>query len=434
MGGTDHGLAGLSAAPPPGWNRFAGWPRWPARIVLAAVLVLLVLAAFSGRQAPPQKVKTQGWVENIAGKDGPQRARDDDLALYDRAIARIGKGENYYDFILSEHRAAQYPVRPGLAVRLPTLAYLNVWLGSAGLIVAAVALLAGVMLSWWRRLDSEPGDPRLKRMALAFLFLGASLGLNRYYFQLHELWAGMLIALSFGLHRVSAGAERFQPSPPAQPPIGYDDRVVGPGERAGAASGIQVHLNSEPNTQTNKWIGAWLAAALALSIRELVLPYVLLMAAYALWRRAWKEAAAWALLIAVFLGLLAWHLSIVSTQVLPSDPPSPSWFALRGLWGWTSNVALASNLRFFPHWIAAPLVLLAVLGWAGWKSPAGSFGALLFLGYGVMFMIAGRNDNFYWGALIGPALMIGFAYVPMAIKGLWQASMSSPASHASGPH
>ena len=169
-----------------------------------------------------------------------------------------------------------------------------------------------------------------------------------------------------------------------------------------------------PSFDTMGWYGR--------SVRELVLPYVLLMAAYALWRRAWKEAAAWALLIAVFLGLLAWHLSIVSAQVLPSDPPSPSWFALRGLWGWTSNVALASNLRFFPHWIAAPLVLLAVLGWAGWKSPAGSFGALLFLGYGVMFMIAGRNDNFYWGALIGPALMIGFAYVPMALKGLWVAS------------
>ena len=350
--------------------------------MLAAVLVLLVLAAFSGRDAPPQKVKTQGWVENIAGKDGPKRERDDDLALYDRAIARIAKGENYYDFILSEHRAAQYPVRPGLAVRLPTLAYLNVWLGSAGLIVAALALLAGVMLSWWKRLGAEPGDPRLKRMAMAFLFLGASLGLNRYYFQLHELWAGMLIALSFGLHRVSADGD----------------------------------------PKSNKWLGAWLAAALALSIRELVLPYVLLMAAYALWRRAWQEAAAWALLIAVFLGLLAWHLSLISAQVLASDQPSPSWFALRGLWGWTSNVALAGNLRFFPHWLAAPLVLLSVLGWAGWKSPAGSFGALLYLGYGVMFMIAGRNDNFYWGALIAPAMMIGFAYVPMALGGLWRAS------------
>ena len=414
----------MSGEQAPVWDRFSGWQPWPARLLLAALAVLLVLAALSGREAPPQKVATQGFVENLSGKKGPARERDDDLALYDRAIARIAKGENYYHFILDEHRKAHYPVTPGLAVRLPTLAYLNVWLGSPGLILAALALLAGVMISWWRRLDTEPGNPRLKRIAMAFLFLGASLGLNRYYFQLHELWAGMLIALSIGLHRPFLSRERFQPSPP----IGSDDRVVGPGDRGGAVSEIPNVRNFEPDTKprTNQWIGAWLAAALALSIRELVLPYVLLMAAYAVWRRAWKEAAAWAVLIAVFLALLAVHLNMVSAQVLPSDQPSPSWWAMRGLWGWTSNIALAGNLRFFPHWIAAPLVLLSVLGWAGWKSPAGAFGTLLYLGYGLMFMIAGRNDNFYWGALIAPAMMMGFAYVPGALASLWRAASNRP--------
>ena len=42
---------------------------------------------------------------------------------------------------------------------------------------------------------------RYQRIGTALIFMGASLGLNRYYFVLHELWAGMLIALSLGLHR-----------------------------------------------------------------------------------------------------------------------------------------------------------------------------------------------------------------------------------------
>src|SRR5207248_3666879 len=119
----------------------------------------------------------------------------------DRAIERIRYGENYYDFIVAEHRLSHYPVKPGLAVRLPTLAYLDAWLGLPGQFAAAIALLIAVLLAWWRRLGEEPGGPRRRPMAIAWLAIGASLGLNRDFFVLHELWAGMLLALSFGLHR-----------------------------------------------------------------------------------------------------------------------------------------------------------------------------------------------------------------------------------------
>ena len=36
-----------------------------------------------------------------------------------------------------------------------------------------------------------------------------------------------------------------------------------------------------------------------------------------------------------------------------------------------------------------------------WRD-AGSFATLLYLGYGVLFMVVGRDDNFYWGAMIAP--------------------------------
>ena len=359
----------------PAWDRFAGWPARQARFALVALLLLLIAAAFAPINAGKSTVKTGGFAETVTGKEGPSRPRDDDLALYDTAIERIQNGENYYDFIVPVQRAANYPVTPGIAVRLPTLAYLDAWLGVPGQMAAAMILMLSVLVVWWRRLGEEPGSPRLRRMAIALLFVGASLGLNRYYFVLHELWAGMLIALAFGLHRPGRGAD-------------------------------------------NKWVASLAVAALALAIREHALPFVLLMGAFAVWRREWKEAAAWSALAIVFLALLAWHLDIIAGQVLPTDRSSDPWLAMRGLGGWLSNVVLSSNLRFLPAWLAGPAVILMVFGWCGWRSAAGVFGTFLFLGYGLAFMIAGRPDNFYWGAVIAPAMFMGLAFAPQALVSL----------------
>ncbi|MFN3515545.1 MAG: hypothetical protein ACK4YM_00090 [Novosphingobium sp.] len=363
-------------------DRFASWGRLPARLLLLGLGLLLVAAALVPIRAGQQESEIAGFVENVVGQDNPkaERPRDDDLALYDRVIRRIGQGENYYRVTAEEHRAANYPLRPGVAVRLPTLAFIASALGDTGrgaevlvpgLLSAAVLLLGGTLWAWWRRFGDEGLDPRTRRIAMALLFFGAALGLNRYYFVLHELWAGMLIALAMGLHR--------------------------PGR---------------------KWLAALVVAGLALAIREHVLPFVVLMAAMAFWRRDWQEGAAWIALILAFFGYLAWHLAQVAQQVLPSDPLGPGWLELRGLSGWLSTVVLSSNLRFLPHFLAGPLVVLMVLGWAGWKSPAGAFATLLYLGYGLAFMIAGRPDNFYWGAVIAPAMFVGLAFTPMALKSL----------------
>lgn len=368
-------------------DRFAQWSRLPARLLLAALALILVASALVPIQAGKQETRTVGFVEAIKGGEankGAARPRDDDLALYDHVIARIGKGENYYAVAADEHRKANYPLRPGVAVRLPTLAFLSVWLGDTGrgaevmvpgALGAALVLLIAVVLAWWRRLGEEPGGAQFQRIGTALMFMGASLGLNRYYFVLHELWAGMLIALSLALHR--------------------------PGRR---------------------WLASLLVAALALAIREHVLPYVLLMGALALWRRDWKESAAWGVLVAAFGIYLTWHLGQVAQQVLPSDPMGPAWLELRGLSGWLSNVVLSSNMRFLPHFVAGPLVVLMVFGWAGWKSPLGTTATLLYLGYGLAFMIAGRPDNFYWGAVIAPAMFVGLAFAPRAVQSLVSAA------------
>jgi len=360
----------------PEWDRFATWRPGPARIALITLLFFLVLSAIAPVQAGKQKIETRGFVENIAEMADTERERDGDLALYDIVTKRIRNGEHYYDFIAEEQRAARYPMRPAIAVRLPTLAYINAALGRNGQVASAVLLLIAVMAVWWRRLGEEPGAASRRVMAFSLLFLGTSLGVNRYYFALHELWAGMLLALSFGLHR--------------------------PG----------------------KWGASLAVAALAVAIRELALPFILLMGAMAFWRRDWKEGAAWSVLALVFLVALAIHLSIISQYVRPDDATGQGWLALRGLSGWTSNVALASNLRFLPHWLAGPAVILMTFGWTAWKSPAGLFGTFLYLGYGITFAIAGRGDNFYWGAVIAPAMFMGLAFVPMGLRSLIEAASS----------
>ena len=401
MGADATALGTVNAArrpaePAPAWDRFARWPRRDALTLLVAVNAMLVCAALvplTGEIATPPTL-------SVGHAKAAERPRDDDLKLYDTAIERIRHGENYYDFIAAEHRKAAYPLRPGVAVRLPTLAYLDAAMGIHGdapaplAMAAAVALMLGVLAAWWGRLGAElgtgPAAGRQRRFAMALLFLGASLGLNRYYFVLHELWAGMLIALAIGLHRPQARGNG------------------------------------------GKWLAAWCAAALALAIREHTLPFVLLLAAHAGWRRAWRETAAWALLVALFAGGMALHLHLIAQHTLPSDPTGPSWLALRGLGGWLSNVVLSSNLRFLPHWAAGPLVVLMILGFAGWKSRTGEFATLLFLGYGLLFMIAGRNDNFYWGAVIAPAMMAGLAFAPMALGSLVKASFGETSAAQAG--
>ena len=391
-GGADASAIALPESPEisqitekkaPIWDRFAHWRAADARYALITLLLVVVVSAFVPVHAGKSTIETQSFSESLT-EDGQDRPRDDDLALYDKAVERIRGGEHYYDFIVAEQRVAEYPVRPGIAVRLPTLAYINAWLGDPGQMAAAILLMLAVLVAWWRRLGEEPGGARHRTLAFALLFVGASLGVNKHFFALHELWAGMLLALAFGLHR--------------------------PG----------------------KWGAPLAVAALAVAIREHALPFILLMAAMAFWRRDWKEGAAWSALAAVFLVMLAVHLQIIAAQVLPSDPYGQGWMQLRGMSGWISNVALSSNLRFMPHWLAGPAVMLMVFGFAAWRSPAGLFGLLLYLGYGLAFMIAGRPDNFYWGAVVAPAMFIGLAFVPMGLRSLITAASSKQLRESHG--
>ena len=367
MGGDRSRVARLR--PAAASDRFAHWPRWAAWAAIAATVALLVAASLTATPRP--QVRGHGAVPNtVASSPHSKPPKDRDLVLYAAIARHVRGGENYYDVAIPEQRAGHYPVRPGLAVRLPTLAFLTAALGEGGLFALATLIGLGGLLAWWRRLGMEPGTGDKRIIALLLLAVGALAGIKPQYILLHEVWAGLLLAVAVALHR--------------------------PGH----------------------WRAAWFAVAAALAIRELALPFVLLLAASAAWRRDWREAAAWAALVAMFTAGLAWHLHEVTQRLLPSDRPSPPWLVFRGLGGWTGDLVESSVLQVLSRRVAAPLALLPLLGWAAWKTPLGTFCTLLFLGYGVFFMIAGRANNFYWALMVTPAWFVGCLFLPTAARSL----------------
>lgn len=387
MGGDAAGVSGLSATAPV-WDRYGGFPQLKARLALVLLAMCLVFAAWAPGMAPPPAEVPQiaPPVKDVAHGSAPpvtvsfeDDGKDNDLRFYRLVIERVKRGDDYYVTAVQLQRANGYPVAPALTVRLPTLALASAMLGTTGIAITAILLLAAIFISNYRRFDAEPGGENFRLFGLALLFVGLSTAINPKFAVLHEVWAAQLMALSFGLHRPVAAGE--------------------PG---------------------GKWIGAWLAAAAALSIRELALPFVLLMAAYALWRRSWREGAAWTGLIVLFTIGMTIHLYFAAAQIIPGDPVSPPWLVLGGISAFLHKVIYSSSLNLLPIPLAGPAVILALFGWTGWKSQAGTFASLLTFGYAFAFMIAGRANNFYWGVVILPILFMGLAMVPMAMKSLWK--------------
>lgn len=372
MAGNDTRLGGLAA---PRHDRFARWPRAAARLTLLLVVLLAGLAAVAPGYAPPPPPPPQTMVTGPTGQATSQ-PDDHDLRLYRTIIARVARGENYYRVAVEEQRRNDYPVTPGFTVRLPTLALAGAAVGPLGLTILRIALFSAMLIVAWLRLGGEPGGAERRPMALALLVAGVASGLGARYDMLHEVWAAQLLALSFMLHR------------PAR----------------------------------DHWRAAWLVAAVALAVRELVLPYVGLMAALALWRGRRTEALAWAGLVLAFVGAMAVHLSLAATQVQPGDPASPSWLALKGVAGLLYKINNSTFLGQFPLWLSGPFVVLCLLGWAGWRTPAGLHGFLLSSGYALAFMVVGRDNNFYWGLLVTPILFMGAAFLPVVLPSLWRAA------------
>jgi hypothetical protein len=353
-------------APP---TRFAGLRPFQAALLLAALAALFAI----GLIQPRTIVGASAAPTGIVGSDRPVDAAGDDILLYRVIVDHVRSGQDYYRATATLLRDNHYPLKPFFTFRLPTLAFLLAfmpdWLGIAVL----AGLGAATIFLWTVRLGQTGAADRPVMIASLLLLAGCVTVASPSLSGFHESWAALLLALSLVLHR--------------------------PG----------------------RWLPSVALALLAVMIRELALPFLLLMGAAALWYRRWSEVAAWAFAVSFFAIGLVVHSHAVSAVVLASDAASPGWLTPGG---WTYVLAAmraATILGYLPAFLSAVLVPLALLGWLSQRDSAVTLAGLFLAGFMAMMTVFGRPDNFYWAAMIVPLLLAGLAFAPAALRDLFAA-------------
>lgn len=347
-------------------SRYATLSSTRARIALA-LLAALILACFLALATPaPPPVS----------HDPANRAQDQaDVVLYETIVDGVRHGGNYYTVTAEALRSGDYPLKPFVTFRLPTLAVVLSVLPAPATLALLYALVFGVVLAWWRRMKPAfaRGPPRIVAMALLAGGLIAFVQSDLAYF--HEIWAGLFVALSLGLrHR-------------------------------------------------GRWVEAVAFGLIAVLIRETAAPYLAIMGGLALLEGERRETFGWVLALAVLAGALVLHADAVARVVRPLDPSSPGWSGLLGFGFFVRTVSISTALSLAPLWFAAPLVGLALFGWSAWREPMALRALALFAVYAAILGIFGRVDTFYWGLLVAPTILVGLAFVPDALRDLFVAAL-----------
>lgn len=347
----------MTRRPLPLWlaapTRWAALPGRTARVV-AAVAVILLLASWLALLTP--------GPPPVSGD--PARRADDqaDVVLYEGIVDGVRHGGNYYAVAADALRAGNYPLRPFVTFRLPTLAVVQAAVPRAATLALLWTLALGVFLAWYARL--APAFVRMppRLVALALLAGGMMAFVQPDLVAFHEIWAGLLIALSLALRR--------------------------PG----------------------RWVEAAAFALAAMLIRETAALYVAVMLGMALLEGQRREALGWAATLAVLAVAVAAHAHAVAAVVHPLDPASPGWAGMLGFGFFVKTMTLSTALALFPAWLAAPLVVLALFGWASWRDPLALRVIATLVAYALLLSLFGRADTFYWGLLVAPVLLVGLAF------------------------
>ncbi len=288
-----------------------------------------------------------------------------DAALYAGIVDLMRGGEGYYRaahaMLLSEGYGTlsvfnwRLPTWPSLLAALPA--------GGAQVLLGAVAVLV-LLLSY--RLWRQEGE--LVPAMIALLLLAPSLG-------------GVLVPQGVVFSEVAAGLLLL----------------------------LTVVL------QASGWRAvAVVSALLALFLRELALPFVLLAGGLALLEGRRREAIAWGVGIAAFLGFFAWHWTMVAAQLGPLDRAYPEgWMQFGGLGFLLAAVGFNGLWSLLPGAAAAVLLPLGLYGL--WRWTDGRLALLAMGGYCLGFLVFGKPFNAYWGAMITPLMMLGAGWAIVVV-------------------
>lgn len=300
-----------------------------------------------------------------------------DTALYAMIVEGVRHGGNYYAVNADALRAGGYPLAPFTAFRLPTLAVIEAALPN----VAAMAILylfaASAAAAWYTRMRPAV-KTRGARTALALL-LFASLApmLQPPFAAVPELWAGLAITLSLAMRRQA----RF-----------VDAVALG------------------------------LAAAV---LSEIAALYLVVMLSFALAERQRHEAFGWAAALIVVAGVLAVHAYAVAQVVKPLDDTLFDAVRLHGIGAFVSAAVSATALDWLPLALAAPIVGLALFGWATWRDRL-ALRALATIGLtALLITVFGAEDTPHWALLVTPLLLTGLVVVPDASRDLVTAALDN---------
>lgn len=358
-----------SRAPSPFWlatpSRFSGMKRTPARIVLAlcALLLAATLLALAAPSPPP------------VSHDPAARANDQaDVVLYESIVAGVRGGGNYYAVTAQALRAGDYPLRPFVTFRLPTLALFEASMPAFVSTILLYMLAACVMLAWFIRL--RPAFARVPPLLIALVLLagGMTAFVQNELVAFHEIWAGLLIALSLALRR------------------------------------------------RDRWVEAVAFGMMAMLVRETAGLYVAIMAALAWIEGNRRESLAWGATIAIFALVVALHAHAVGQVVTAADPASPGWAGMLGFGFFVKTMSISTALALAPPALAALLVGLTLIGWSAWREPLALRAIAIYAAYALLLSLFGRTDTFYWGLMIAPALLVGLTFAPDALRDLYAAA------------
>ncbi len=336
-------------------------PGWASRTLLAIILLLVALPAI--RHTSLDIPGERKW-----GEAGPKTS---DAMLYEKIVADIEGGQGYYRAAVAEHRAFHYPVAPAPVFRMPTLAWLLTGLHFRVLQYAVLLGLYGsILMLFYREVRAKGMSFPVRLASVVTAVTGLSIvGVSGSIYW-HEVWAALLIAASLLSYRAK------------------------------------------------QWLPAVLCGLLACLIREIALPYIVVMAGFALWERRWKEFLAWLSAILLFLAAYLVHISVAATLYRPGDIVSSTWLSFGG---WDFVIATAKwniLLHPLPNFLIALALCLGVLGLTGAREGRAQRAAVIVAGYLVAFLVVGRPENYYWGMLYTPLLAAGFLWAPAALRDL----------------
>ncbi len=295
-----------------------------------------------------------------------RRSGPSDLDTYERVVAALRAGQGYYPALHDALLAGGYGTLSPLNWRTPAFLSFLSWFPT---LEAAQLFLALVTIIGWL-------------MAVSFAFRRSGLG--------GSVGTGIVMAASL----VGIVAYRAE--------LSFELCV-----------GTLILISVCAYGLGWRWIGV-AVAVLALFVRELAAIYVLVCFAMALRERRWPEVGAWVVALAAYAGFYLWHVGQLAALLGAADhAASVDWLQFGGLGFVLRTASFNGVLLAAPYWVA---VLVLVAGLAGLTQlPRAGLTVVLYL---LLFVVYGRPENEYWGALYAPLLALGLVYAPGVLRRL----------------